>query len=194
MSNDNEVRNSHWFFFLQASTASHKEVNLPLLYPKGNFSRHHISRVFINMRHMWVFWLAGGIYSLPVMQCWQWNVSPWEFTGTFTYGPILRIHLASRNIWDPMCFHTDNWHLAWMSRNTEGKRCQWEIKGGAWRVAFLPTQREMLQLHQMISCPTLKILCAFRVLLLEIKPECCFLKINEKTWAAESIYFESRSL
>lgn len=49
-------------------------------------------------------------------------------------------------------------------------------------MAFLPTERKMekLQLCQMISCPALKIQYAFRVLLLQINPECCFLKINEK--------------
>lgn len=144
---------------------------------------------------MWVFWLAGGIYSLPAKQCWQWSPRPQEFTGTFTYGPILHIHLASWYIWDSMCFHTDNWHLAWMSRNTEGKRCQEEIKGGAWRMASLPTKREMLRLHQMIGCPTLKILCAFGVLLLKIKPECCFLKINEKDLSCRAdLFWESKPL
>lgn len=55
-------------------------------------------------------------------------------------------------------------------------------KRGAWRMAFLLTKREMetLHLHQMISCPSLKIQCAFRLLLLKINPECLFLQINEK--------------
>lgn len=55
-------------------------------------------------------------------------------------------------------------------------------KREAWGMAFLPTRTEMetLQLHQMISHPSLNIQCTFRVLLLQINPECCFLQINEK--------------
>lgn len=42
-------------------------------------------------------------------------------------------------------------------------------------MAFPPAQREMetLQLHQMISCPSLQTQCAFRVILLKINSECC---------------------
>lgn len=49
-------------------------------------------------------------------------------------------------------------------------------------MAFLPTKREMetFHLHQMICCPSLKIQYAFRLLLLKINPEYCFLRINEK--------------
>lgn len=55
-------------------------------------------------------------------------------------------------------------------------------KKEVWRMTFLPTKREMetLQLHQMISCSSLKIQCTFRVPSLKINPECCFLQINEK--------------
>lgn len=43
--------------------------------------------------------------------------------------------------------------------------------------------------------PTLKILCAFRVLLLKIKPECCFLKINENDLSTRvDLFWDSKPL
>lgn len=92
----NNLRRSHQFVFLQAANYLHGENMQYLCHTKKvEFRMNYMYWIFINMRHMWVFWLADGIYSLPVVQYWHWNISHQDFTGIFTYGQILHIHLTS---------------------------------------------------------------------------------------------------